>query len=231
MQKRFFPIATTLTILLLTCPPSMAQAPSPQIPPVPATKGQSARPAGKLGNKERVALAGSILFASGCLIQYGLVMPQSARLSPTDLEDQLALLSPSILASGLRYAGPPMGCMRTSEAAQAWADANGIPATRNYAWKLYFCGWGLTIAAGLLNVAGFVIDTLSTRDNLADVARVSSLAVAIGADMAWAATSVYAMVYLRRLKGTQPATKPPRVSITPAVLPKGGMALTLGATF
>jgi hypothetical protein len=179
-----------------------------------------------LKKKRTTVIAGSTLFFSGCLIQYGLILPKSRSLKPTDLEDQLALISPSILAAGLRYAGTPMSCMRTSEAASAWRQAGGST-QKNYAWTLYFCGWGCTMAAGAFNALGYLASMQKHYDKYVPYFATAATGAAISADVVWAATNIYALLFVRRMESE---AAPRRLGISPS-FGAGQTGLTLDYRF
>ncbi len=170
---------------------------------------------------------------SGALIQYALVLPKSLSLGPADLEDQLALLSPTILASGLRYAGPPMSCMRTSEAADAYEKHMGQEAPRNLAWTIYFTGWGLTVVSGFISAVPYALMafTDTTKEYISEDLLVNSArGVSIAADVAWAAAGVYSFFYLMRLGETAETVETRRVTISPVAV-NGGAGVSVNIRF
>jgi hypothetical protein len=178
--------------------------------------------------KRTTVLAGSALFFSGCVIQYGLILPKSLTLKPTDLEDQLALLSPSLLATGLRYAGTPMSCMRTSEAVDAFRRYSGPNAPKNRAWTLYYCGWGMTIFSGVFGGARAVVALQERWQKYDRFFAVATQTTAIGADVAWAAANIYSWFFIKKMGA---GTTPGQVSVMPAADGRGGMGLSMAVRF
>jgi hypothetical protein len=181
-----------------------------------------------LRKKENTIMAGNALFFSGCLIQYALILPQGLKIKPNDIEDQLALISPSLLASGLRYAGTPMSCMRTSEALDAYRRITGGIGPKNYAWKLYFSGWGMTVVAGAANAAAVVVPMLGYDEKYGRLAANAATGIAIGADVVWAAANIYSYYFVKKL-GVPAAA--PRVGIAPVVGGRGSVGCAMSLRF
>ncbi len=178
--------------------------------------------------KRRAIYAGSALLLSSALIDYGLVLPKGRQLDPSsmdDMEDYFALLSPQLLAFGLRLAGPPMCCMRTSEVADRYTRITGVEAPKNRSWTFYFCGWGLYAASSFIPYLSYIPDTEVAWENVA-------LGFGIGADLAWAFTCVYSYMYLRKLKNYRVDTaEPPRAFIAPSSTRSGSPGAALVLTF
>ena len=156
-----------------------------------------------LSPRTRAIAAGNALFFGGVLIQYGLVYPQAQRISPDNLGDQLALLSPQLLATGLRYAGVPLAVMRTSEGSADYVRITGGAPTPNHSWKGYFTGWGFTLAAGVLGTLG----SIGLLDDFADtplerysgIFTTAARITGVCADVTWGLTALYSLWYLRSL--------------------------------
>jgi hypothetical protein len=197
-------------------------------PPVPSVKLPADVLTPILPAKRTAVIAGNAIFFSGCLIQYALILPQSSALKPTDLEGQLALISPELLATGLRYAGTPISCMRTSEVVAAYCRSTGKPKPKNYAWTLYFSGWGLTVTSGILNAAAIVLAARNGDSRTTRILTNGGQAVAIGADVVWAAANVYSLLFVNKL-GAQAAAA--RIGITPYGDSRGNVGLALDVRF
>jgi len=173
--------------------------------------------------KRQAIIAGGALLAGGALIDYGLVYPAAEELDAFDIEGQLALISPQLLAFGLRSAGPSMAAMRTSEVADVYKRNAGVPAPRNWSWWLYYGGWGFYVASFACETIGAMDSSISWHN--------WGTAMSITSDIVRAATCVYAWLYLRRIGMSveSVAVEPPRVSLVPAVSGSGaaGAALTV----
>lgn len=177
-----------------------------------------------LQKKQNTAAIGSALYAGGLLISYGLVYPKAQGIEPEEIGDQLALISPSILASGLRYVGSGMACMRTSEAVELYENINGESAPRNLSWYLWFSGWGFYL--GALGVQAYGMQTGDT--DFAQLAQYPALA----SDVAFGAACVYSWFYIRNLgKRARSVAHRNRVRILPVVSAEGDPGLQLLVKF
>jgi hypothetical protein len=194
---------------------SVVSAAPPPPPPLVLDQRQRVQITGAVKKKRAAVIAGSALLAAGALIDYGLVYPAAADLDPLDLEGQLALISPIILAFGLRAAGPPMAAMRTSEVADVFERQAETEASRNWSWYLYYGGWGF-YAASLGCGVFAALDSNGTTNWEA-----WGTAMSITSDLVWAATCAYAWYYLRSIGKTVEAAEPRKVSIAPFVNSRG----------
>lgn len=207
--------------------PSEEQTPRPPVPPrLTDTQMRQLEPT--IIQKRKAIYAGSALLLSSALIDYALVLPQSRQLDPTsmdDMEDYFALISPQLLAFGLRLAGPPMACMRTSEVADSYERITGFEAPKNRSWTFYFCGWGLYAASSFITYLNYIPDTEVAWENVA-------LGVGIGADLMWAFTCAYSYAYLQKLKNYRADTaEQPRAFIVPSSTRSGTPGAALVLTF
>jgi hypothetical protein len=182
-----------------------------------ATKASSAiKPvslAPMLKKKRAAVLAGNAFLLAAALIDYGLVMPAARNLDSNDIEGTFSLLSPQMLALGLRVGGPPMCCMRTSEAAAAYQRQYGVKAPKNRSWTYYFCGWGFYAASTALSVIGSAAHE--------PVLTSASTAVAITADMTWLFSGLYSLFYLEQLGVVPQTVEAPKVSAGPCMTKSG----------
>ena len=174
--------------------------------------------------KRNTAAIGSALFGGGLLISYGLIYPKAQEIEPEDMGDQLALISPIILASGLRYVGSGMACMRTSEMVDSYESITGVSAPLNLSWYLWFSGWGLYLGATAVQAYG----AMTGDTALAQRAQYP----AVASDVAFGAACVYSWFYIRNLGNrVRPGADNSRVSVSPAVSSKGNPGLQLHVSF
>jgi hypothetical protein len=173
--------------------------------------------------KRKGVIAGSALMLSAALIDYGLVVPKQRTIEPEDIEDQFALLSPTLLAFGLRIAGPPMACMRTSEVVDAYERYVGAEYPKNRSWTFYYCGWGFYVAS-------MALSSMTYMERIEDSADWETLGLiaGVGADLVWAFTCGYSWFYIRKL-GAVPVE--PKVSIGPGMSRNGTPGLSLLVRF
>lgn len=207
-----------------------APVPAPAKPQLlPALDARQSAPIVAVVNKKKVAvLAGAGVLAAGALLDYGLIMRSQADLDPMDIGGQLALISPQILAFGLRVAGPSMAAMRTSEVADSWKRYTDRRAPkRSRAWWLYYVGWGLYVAH---NATSY----MPAYDSTSGVNWEGwSLAMGICSDVAWAATIGYSWWYLMHIRSVAQGKVPekPRVTVYPAVGRDGAAGLRMAVSF
>jgi hypothetical protein len=166
-----------------------------------------------LKKKRAAVIAGNAFLLAGALIDYGLVMPAARNLDSSDIEGSFSLLSPQMLAFGLRVGGPPMCCMRTSEAAAAYQRQYGVKAPRNRSWTYYFCGWGFYAASTALTVIGSATGDRIWTD--------ASTVAAITADMTWLFSGLYSLFYLEQLGVAPQTAEAPKVSAGPCMTRSG----------
>ena len=231
------PAADTTAALSRTAAPDSAAARTDTIGAVPAAS-DTVTPApldsrqrgaihAALKKKRQAVIAGGSLLALGVLIDYALVMPAAADMEATDLEGQLALISPQLLAFGLRVAGPSIAAMRTSEVKDVWKRNTGRAAPRCLGWTLDFCGWGFYAASSACGMIGVMDSTSSVNwDGW-------SLAMGITADVVWAGTVAYAWWYLASIGHAADAgvAEPPKVTVAPSVNRAGAPGLALVVRF
>lgn len=181
-----------------------------------------------VSTKMKGVIAGNGLFFAGALIHYGLIVPKTLTLDPLDPEDgadYFALISPNILETGLRFAGPPMAAMRISETINAYESIAGVPPPlKHLSWTLYFTGWGFTVAAGAVNVLGLYV---LENENISN----ASLVVAGCGDVAWAASCVYSLWYLRKLRGGAVKRDTQSLSVVPLFNRDGSFGAALSLKF
>jgi hypothetical protein len=140
------------------------------------------------------------------------------------MEGQLALLSPSILATGLRYAGTPMSCMRTSELVDSYRRNIGKEPYKNWSWYGYFCGWGFSYASSLFGVMAFLSPDKEWIPTAAS-------ALAIATDVMWGATNIYALIYARKLSQNPAAQPAAKMSVVPVFDMNGHVGLVMQGGF
>jgi len=193
---------------------------------LPDLEHKSAALAPILKKKRQATIAGNALLAGSALIDYALILPEAKELDSTDIQGQLALLSPQLLSLGLRVTGPAMCCMRTSEAADAYERLYGVEAPKNRSWFFYYCGWGFYAAASGISLLGMVQENAEAWQNAA-------LGVDILSNATWAFTGIYALIYLSKLGELPPAgaTKLPPVSIAPSTAGSGAKGIACVVRF
>lgn len=145
--------------------------------------------------KQKTAIIGNVLFASGSLIKYGLVVPQQHKLKNTDIEGLLALLSPSMLSTGLQIAGTAISCMRTSEIGDSYKEHNASPLPKNFSWTLFFSGCGLLMASGSISAIPAI-----TQDDKYDNLGQAAGYIGYTADLVWAGANIISLIYIHKLK-------------------------------
>ena len=170
--------------------------------------------------KRRTAIIGNVLFGTGLLIKYGMIVPQSRKLGIEDTEDQLALISPGLLSLGLKVAGTTMSCMRTSESVDSYLEYVGGEEPRNLSWFSFFSGFGFMIGS---QMAGY-LGVMTENDNITAAAT----GIDILQDVVWAFSNIYSIVYITKL-GEKAAAS--RVSVVPGVSSMGAPGLALRITF
>lgn len=177
-----------------------------------------------LSKKQNTAAIGSALYAGGLLISYGLVYPRAREIGPEDIGDQLALISPSILASGLRYVGSGMACMRTSEVVDSYERIIGESAPGNLSWYLWFSGWGFYLGA-------MAVQSYGMQSGDTDFAQLAQYPV-LASDVAFGAACVYSWFYIRNVgKRVKSVSDRDRVSFSPVVSVEGDLGLQLRVRF
>lgn len=168
--------------------------------------------------KRRTAIIGSALFATGVVIKYGLIVPQSYALADDDTEGQLALISPTLLSLGLKVAGSTMSCMRTSETVDSYEEYIGPDTPRNFSWFSFISGFGLMLGAQIAGGVGIMME----NDNIS----ASATGLDILQDVVWGFTNIYSIIYITKL-GEKAETS--RISIIPGRSRSGapGMAVLI----
>lgn len=191
-------------------------------PPPRLTSAQAAKLSPFIRKKRKALYASSALMAAAVLLDYGLVVPRERGLEADDIEDSFALLNPQLLVFGLRAAAPPMACMRTSDVADRYTRLTGAEAPKNWSWYLYYGGWGLYVASGVVPYLDMMFDSNANWRNV-------GFGINIGADLVWAATIAYAYKYLHDLDNYRADGVPaqPRVYLAPSHTRSGSPGASL----
>jgi hypothetical protein len=166
-----------------------------------------------VAQEQKNALLGNGLFLAGALLHYGLVYPQASRIDPTDLGEVAALVSPQLLAMGLKMVGTPTACLAATQAREAFGSALPSSAPRNLSWSLYWSGWGFFIS-------GYALASLGLYQENSTMVDLGGGAI-IGADVIWLGSGLYAWWSIHKL-GLSPAPTAQRVSLMPLVVSEGG---------
>lgn len=142
------------------------------------------------------------LTIGGFVIENGLVLPRSLQIEPSNIADQLALISPKILATGLEQVGTISSCRQVSKAVKLYQEStNKEPPRENHAWKLYYSGWGLVFVSSLLSVSSVEKDP----DNPSEVKinknyQYGAVALSVASELTWIATNLYCLRYVKSLE-------------------------------
>ncbi|MBD3418809.1 MAG: hypothetical protein GF398_01705 [Chitinivibrionales bacterium] len=108
----------------------------------------------KLKDYRKDVLIGSALFATGALINYAIIIPQSFKIDPRNTGDVLALLSPQMLSFGLKTAGTVASFKRYNQASRLHSQTTGSDGDRTLVWTGFFAGIGFFGAANALQSYG-----------------------------------------------------------------------------
>jgi hypothetical protein len=174
-----------------------------------------------LRKKRRTAIIGNVLFATGIIIKYGMILPQSKKIELEDTEGQLALISPGLLSFGLKVAGTTMSCMRTSEVIDSYEKHIGSDVPRNLSWFTFFSGFGLMLGSQMAGYMAVMMESDNKENNNYSMA---ATGIDIAQDVVWAFTNIYSIIYINRL-GEKAETS--RVSLVPGVNSSGAPALAV----
>lgn len=175
-----------------------------------------------LNKKRKVAIIGNVVLASSLLLEYGLILPASLDIDPDDpdLNDQIALLSPQILAFMMKTAGTTMISMRTSETIDSYMSITGDSEPKNISWKLYWASWGATLVSGFVSFAAIAPPLEDYTDELA----AASMGIAILGDCLRVTNGIYSMLLIKKMK-TNARSIPVRVNPTIGLNGEPGLSM------
>lgn len=175
--------------------------------------------------KKRAAVAGSIVYATGLLINYGLIMPFDRRIPGDEIGDRMALMSPMILALGLQTVGVKTCYKSSLKVRDAYGKYVGQEVPKNISKLLYYSGLGLLGVSTALSIMS--VQVQQEEPSSARTMRRAATVVAVAVDVTWGATAIYALAYTtRRLHEVRNTV--PEVSLQYDGSGRYGVTLTLG---